>query len=52
MISFHSRLALAEMTSKELDNLGIYSETVKGTMSTKNREKALKDLKEAKGSAD
>lgn len=45
MISFHSRLALAEMTSKELDNLGIYSETVKGTMSTKNREKAFERFK-------
>ena len=45
MISFHSRLALAEMTSKELVNLGIYSETVKGTMSTKRREDAFKRFK-------
>ena len=45
MISFHSRLALAEMTSKELNKLNIYSETVKGTMSTKNREKAFERFK-------
>ena len=45
MISFHSRLALAEMTSKELVNIGIYSETVKGTMSTKRREDAFKRFK-------
>ena len=45
MISFHSRLALAEMTSKELEKFGIYSETVKGTMSTKNREKAFERFK-------
>jgi len=45
MISFHSRLALAEMTSKELNKLNIFSETVKGTMSTKNREKAFKRFK-------
>ena len=45
MISFHSRLALAEMTSKELVELGIYSETVKGTMSTKRREDAFKRFK-------
>ena len=41
MISFHSRLALADMTSKELNKLGIYSEPVKGTMSTRKREKAF-----------
>ena len=45
MISFHSRLALAEMTSKELNKLDLYSETVKGTMSTKNREWLLKGSK-------
>ena len=45
MISFHSRLSLAEMTSKELNKLGIFSETVKGTMSTKNREKAFERFK-------
>jgi predicted helicase len=45
MISFHSRLALAEMTSDELNKLGIFSETVKGTMSTKNREKAFERFK-------
>ena len=45
MISFHSRLTLAEMTSKELNKLGIFSETVKGTMSTKNREKAFERFK-------
>ena len=45
MISFHSRLALAEMTSKELNKLAIFSETVKGTMSTKKREKAFKRFK-------
>jgi len=45
MISFHSRLALAEMTSKELNKLNIFSETVKGTMSTKNREKAFERFK-------
>ena len=45
MISFHSRLALAEMTSKELNKLDLYSETVKGTMSTKNREMAFKRFK-------
>ena len=41
MISFHSRLNLADMTSKELNKLGIYSEPVMGTMSTKKREKAF-----------
>ena len=45
MISFHSRLSLADMTSKELNKLGIYSEPVKGTMSTKNREKAFERFK-------
>ena len=45
MISFHSRLALAEMTSIELNKLAIFSETVKGTMSTKKREKAFKRFK-------
>jgi predicted helicase len=45
MISFHSRLDLAEMTSKELNRLNIFSETVKGTMSTKNREKAFERFK-------
>jgi predicted helicase len=45
MISFHSRLALAEMTTKELNKLDIFSETVKGTMSTKNREKAFERFK-------
>lgn len=45
MISFHSRLALAEMTSDELNNFGIFSETVKGTMSTKKREKAFERFK-------
>lgn len=42
MISFHSRLSLAEYTSKQLTKNGLYSETVKGTMSTKLREKAFK----------
>jgi len=45
MISFHSRLDLADMTSKELNKLNIFSETVKGTMSTKNREKAFERFK-------
>jgi predicted helicase len=45
MISFHSRLALAEMTSKELNKVNIFSETVKGTMSTKKREKAFERFK-------
>ena len=45
MISFHSRLDLADMTSNELNKLGIYSEAVKGTMSTKNREKAFERFK-------
>ena len=45
MISFHSRLVLAEMTTKELNKLGIFSETVKGTMSTRNREKAFERFK-------
>ena len=45
MISFHSRLTLAEMTSNELNKIGIFSETVKGTMSTKNREKAFERFK-------
>ena len=45
MISFHSRLALAEMTSDELNKLGIFSEIVKGTMSTINREKAFERFK-------
>lgn len=45
MISFHSRLNLAERTSKELNDYGIYSETVKGTMSTKKREKAFMRFK-------
>ena len=42
MISFHSRLALAEHTSKELNKAGLYSETIKGTMSTLKREKVFK----------
>ena len=45
MISFHSRLSLAEMTAAELNKIGIYSEIVKGTMSTKNREKAFERFK-------
>jgi predicted helicase len=45
MISFHSRLSLADMTSKELNKLGIYSEPVKGTMSTQKREKAFERFK-------
>jgi len=45
MISFHSRLDLADMTSKELNKLNIFSETVKGTMSTKNREKTFERFK-------
>ena len=48
MISFHSRLALAEMTSKKLVELGIYSEPVKGTMSTKKRESAFLRFKKKK----
>ena len=45
MISFHSRLNLAEMTSDELNKHGIFSETVKGTMSTRNRAKAFERFK-------
>jgi len=45
MISFHSRLTLADMTSNELNKLGIYSEAVKGTMSTRKREKAFDRFK-------
>ena len=45
MISFHSRLKLAEMTSDELNKANIFSETVKGTMSTNNREKAFERFK-------
>lgn len=48
MISFHSRLSLADMTSKELNKLGIYSEPVKGTMSTQKREKAFERFKKKK----
>jgi predicted helicase len=45
MISFHSTLDNADMTSNELNKLGIYSETVKGTMSTRKREKAFDRFK-------
>jgi predicted helicase len=45
MISFHSRLKLAEMTSDELKKADIFSEAVKGTMSTNNREKAFERFK-------
>lgn len=48
MISFHSRLSLADMTSQELKKLGIYSEPVKGTMSTQKREKAFERFKKKK----
>ena len=33
------------MTAKELNKIGVYSETIKGTMSTKNREKAFERFK-------
>lgn len=45
LISFHSRLALADMTSDELNKYGIFSESVKGTMSTKKREKIFSRFK-------
>lgn len=48
MISFHSRLALADYTSKELNEVGIHSESVKGTMSTRNRVKIFERFKKKK----
>lgn len=50
MISFHSRLSLAELTSKELNKSGLKSEPVKGTMSTALRDKIFKRfIKNKKG---